>query len=103
MEQKNILMVQDMKENFKIIRKMEKENVEYEVEFKDDLFDSEGVYKQPLESRDYKGQFKNGNMNGIGKNKFKDGSIYEGHYKNGLKHGSGKYIQPNRKVFMEVG
>ena len=57
------------------------------------------VFYWPSESREYKGQFKNGNMNGKGINKFKDGSIYEGYYKNGLKHGSGKYTWPNGKVF----
>ena len=71
----------------------------YEGNFENDLYNGNGIYKWEKEGREYKGQFKDGNMEGWGINKFNDGSYYEGYYKAGQKHGKGSYIWTNGKKF----
>ena len=71
----------------------------YEGSFLNDLYDGEGIYKWSNEGREYRGHFKEGNMEGYGINKFEDGSVYEGYYKDGQKHGKGKYSWNNGKKF----
>ena len=71
----------------------------YEGSFLNDLYDGEGIYKWSNEGREYRGHFKEGNMEGYGINKFEDGSVYEGYYKAGQKHGKGVYTWTNGKKF----
>ena len=69
----------------------------YEGEFSNDIYDGEGIYKWPSESREYIGHFSKGIIDGKGINKYGDGSVYEGYYKKGIKHGFGIYTWPNGK------
>ena len=71
----------------------------YEGDFENDLYDGQGVYTWGNEGREYRGHFKEGNMEGYGVNKFEDGSVYEGYYKAGQKHGKGVYSWTNGKKF----
>jgi hypothetical protein len=43
----------------------------------------------------YKGNFSGGNIDGLGKFEYFDGSIYEGNWKENKKHGRGKFIETN--------
>ena len=47
----------------------------------------------------FKGNFINGQMNGLGLFVWNDGSKYYGYYKNNVKEGKGKFIWPDGKCF----
>ena len=49
----------------------------YEGNFNNDLYEGEGVYKWPLENREYIGHFSKGVIDGKGINKYSDGSTME--------------------------
>ena len=47
----------------------------------------------------YVGEWKNDNMNGLGKYEWADGSYYEGSWKNDLPNGDGVYVFKNGEKF----
>ena len=46
----------------------------------------------------FSGHFENDTLNGFGKHRAKDGSIYEGGFKNGLRHGRGRFYMPEKSA-----
>ena len=46
------------------------------------------------------GIFNEGKLNGLGVERFEDGSIYEGEFENGKKNGIGKYLMKNGKQYI---
>ena len=51
-----------------------------------------GIYNNYGKKLQYEGEFKSNCRDGIGEERYKDGSIYQGEFKNGLKHGIGTYF-----------
>jgi hypothetical protein len=69
---------------------IEYDNYEYTGEMKnrDGKFDGKGVLKSLNPKFTYKGEFKNGELDGYG-TLTQDSGVYEGNFKKGLKHGKG--------------
>jgi hypothetical protein len=72
----------------------------YEGNFKNDLYEGEGIYEWPEEGRKYKGEFHCGNIEGNGETQYNDGSLYKGKYIGGIKQGEGSYTWNNGQTFI---
>lgn len=62
-----------------------------EGEFRDGLLNGKGKEEYP-DGNKYEGDFKNGEKHGKGVFTFKDGSVYSGEFLDGIKHGKGEYL-----------
>lgn len=79
-------------------------DVTYEGDFKKGTFHGKGILKKnDALSGDsggivYSGDWKYGNMDGFGKQKWLSGGLYEGHYLMGFRCGKGKFTNPNGDI-----
>ena len=71
----------------------------YEGRFYEGKFDGKGRISN--EKGVYDGFFKNGNKNGSGSFKWKNGAFFEGEYLNDKKNGAGKMFNPNGHLIIE--
>lgn len=70
----------------------------YEGFWSKDLFNGEGLYIWKKKEW-FKGNFVDGQMNGIGKRRFENGSVYHGEFLKGKMHGMGKIVFKNGDVY----
>ena len=82
------------------------DNNEYKGDFKDGQMNGTGVltFSQNNENdyQEYKGQFYEGEMSGQGILTFKDGAIYKGQFKNGFMNGQGQIEYTKLKIQTEL-
>ena len=75
------------------------DKIYYEGDFYNNLLHGKGKIRFLRDGLEYQGTFENGQIEGYGILKWKNGDIYEGQVKGGKMHGYGKYKYSNGKVY----
>jgi len=76
---------------------------EYKGEMKEGIIHGTGTYKWKDTGAIYAGTFQWGNLTGVGKISWPDGSIYEGSVQNGVRNGKGKFFSVGSNKFVYDG
>jgi hypothetical protein len=71
----------------------------YNGETKNNFTGIYGIYYNYIKEIEYEGDWLSNRKDGIGIEKYKDGSIYKGEYKKGVKHGIGVYYWEDGSIY----